>query len=92
MVKKNGLNFECKTEVKKRKPYKKREIKHENDLKGINEISNYYYGLSHVTIVSLINNEGFPATKIKGIYVSDKKLVDEYKIKKINENVGKRRR
>lgn len=48
-----------------------------------------YMGRSEATVLKLIQTEGLPATKIAGIWESDRVMIDEWRREKI-ANRGKR--
>lgn len=54
----------------------------ENGLIGLKEIAGYLRR-SPATAMKLIQTEGLPATKILGVWESDKTLIDEWRRQKI---------
>jgi hypothetical protein len=58
-------------------------------LRGLGEICRYAQ-VSEPTLQRLIDEEGFPATKMRGGWISDSIMIDEYYREKIRAQVGGR--
>ena len=58
-------------------------------LVGMKQICDYY-GRSEASILRLILNDGFPASKVLGVWESDKELIDQWRKENIRNQTDKK--